>query len=1160
MARQDISTALKSFNERYASTRLNRETIENFSYQIKQFMLDIEKAINNNENEEYIKNIINLFLYRSFYSNDEYIINTNNYIDSTIKKNDVLLALIEVKKPTNKIEMVSENDINKKAFWEIVYYYLDVSRNVTGDKVVRKPDIEIRRLIITDAFTWVLIDPNDLENFCDGYLEKHFYKYKNNQLAYSNNSSKFFEDIKNYLNKCDISKKLNYVYVDLKKQLVNRTGYQQFYKLLSHEYLLKDGYRPSIKVQALNNGFYQELLYIMGLVEIKSKSNTVIKIDTKITNSFAEQVYKIYTKDKEFPESIATEKTFELIIIWLNRLLFIKLFEGQLLTFNGDDNCYYILNTQKIKNFEDLQLLFFDILGNNEREDNDFYNQFTEVPYLNSSLFERQEIERIDININELKNNPVKIKTKSILGKHIKQLPLLTYLLDFLNSYTFSSETDENTSYKEIIDASVLGLIFEKINGYKDGAVYTPSKITEYMSRNAIEKNILHRINSEMGWTCADFNEVKFNITSLPIAVKINNIINLTKVCDPAVGSGHFLVSALNRIIAVKAELGILFKYQKLERLSEVDIFVEDDVLCVVDAQGKTFKYDKNNKESQEIEETLFNEKRIIIEECLFGVDINPKAVYICQLRLWIELLKNAYYKKNVMQTLPNIDINIHTGNSLINKLDFIPGKEIGTKNNDIKKQTKKLLEQYKYAVRQYKSVSEKSDKQKIRDLIKSLKSSLYFQYVQLNFFDNEDRLKNANLYNNAFEWAFEFPELISDDGVFLGFDIILGNPPYGILNKRQNKNISISATSEQINYYKTAPQYQAANGGMLNIFRLFICRSYYLLKENGSASLIIPLAFLCDLSCSNIRNFLFKYSSLEYIEAFPERDNENKRIFESAKISVCIIEFSKRKPQNKSTTALRINSNRFVDTKITPTIITYSKIKKIDEKYLTVPLATQNEFDLIEKIASESKHCKDYSNCYTGEIDLSLDKNYISSDNLNADMIRGAQVQKYKITKDISQGELLYLKSDLYLAENSGPRSEHHNRRRIVMQGITGVNEKIRLKMALLNKGIFCANSVNYLIPADENDNLEYLLGLLNSKLLNWFFTKLSTNSNVNGYEVDNLPIKDPTRSQKEEIVRLVNRALSEEGNIYAIQEKIDDIVYQVYGLNESDIELINN
>ena len=1156
MAKKTIEDSLRLFNEKYAAIRLPDNITQEFIKLLKCYKFDISKAISENESEEHIKNITNQFLKDSLYKEDKYQINTSNYIDSTIKCNDKLLAIMEIKKPTNKSEMVKCDDINKKALWEIVYYYLSISRNVSEMKVTRIHDCEVRRLIITNTQLWVIIDAVEIEKLCDGYLEKQYYKYKNNQLTYTNDTSKFYDDMKDYFNKIDIKNKLPFICFDIDEVLKSKKCCQQLYKILSHEFLLKDGYKQIIKSHLLNDKFYQELLFIMGLVEKKGKSNTIIKINNDIKNSFAEQVYSKYINDKDEEESNAIEKTFELVIIWMNRLLFIKLFEGQLIQFNNDLSCYHILDINKIKDFNDLQNLFFNVLGKKDRENLPFYNQFSEIPYLNSSLFERQDIERKDININEIKNDFIIKKQNSVLGnKDNNKLHLLEYLIDFLNSYTFSSQVNDNakkTHKNDIIDASVLGLIFEKINGYKDGAVYTPSSITEYMSKLTLENAILKKINKDMNWNCLTFDDVKFNITNLQLAYQINNSINSLKICDPAVGSGHFLVSALNRIIAIKSYLGVLFKTGKQERLSEVDIFIEDDILCITNAQGDDFIYDKNNKASQEVQEALFNEKKLIIEECLFGVDINAKAVYICQLRLWIELLKNAYYKNNVMQTLPNIDINIKVGNSLISKIDFEANKKIGKKNNDFDKYTKNLIKEYKAAVKQYKSVSDKNEKQNIRGIINDIKN---IANMSKSIFESDSK----ELYINSFEWALEFPEIISDDGIFMGFDVILGNPPYGLINKRQNQTIGIAALSSQLDYYKDSPQYKPAKGGMLNIFRLFICRSYKLLKKGGNCSLIFPISFMGDMSCYQIRKFLLEKSTINYIEAFPERDDENRRVFESAKMSVCIVGICKEKSIKNHEINLRINRDRYINTESKVCKLSIKNIKLIDNQYLTIPLVTQSELNLLAKIAKGSRRLREYSKCYTGEIDLSIDNRFISLCKDDAPMLRGAQVQKYKIINDISQGDILYLKKNEYLSNNKNPKSEHYKYRRIIMQGITGVNEKQRLKMTITNGPIFCANSVNYLIINDENQELEFMLGLLNSKVLNWFFSRLSTNSNVNGYEIDNLPIKEANEKLRQKIIANVIEILKGSDKEDSLINNIDKIIYKIYSLNISDISLIS-
>ena len=768
--RKTIIEAIKAYDERYYRERLDFNIVNDFGKELEKYAEQINQAVKQKENEEYFKNIVNSFLKRNFYQDDRYSINTDKNIDSTIKFDGQLLALIETKKPDNKSEMLNIDSINRKGLWELIYYYLTATRDTTGVKVCMKPNTEIRRLIVTNSVEWFIFDANDIEKYCTGYLERTFFKYCNNQLTYAKDIGKFYLEIKSHFEKANVTEKLDFVHFNLNDIYKKKGEWKRLYKIFSKYYLLKNIYKPVTKAHVLNNKFYQELLYIMGLKEIKQDGKNVIIIDTEIKNSLAEQVYRKYIEDKEAPQEVAFEKTFELIIIWINRLLFIKLFEGQLVSFNSSELCYHILDNEKIESFQNLQDLFFNVLGRRERAESEFYNKFAEIPYLNSSLFEKQEIEKRNITINDLKNDLLALKANSILGsKRIKELPLLQYIIDFLNCYDFGAFASEDGVLKhgkDIIDASVLGLIFEKINGYKDGSFYTPSEITEYMTKEALERIVIKKVNQSLQWHCSSMDDLKFEIDSarnLDLYQKLNEIINSIRICDPAVGSGHFLVSALNRIIAIKAELGIIFLNGTTRLLRNYDIFVKDDTLVIEDAQGRDFVYDKNSVASQLIQETLFVEKKTIIEECLFGVDLNAKAVHICQLRLWIELLKNAYYKNGVMETLPNIDIDIKVGNSLINKLRFDIGKRVGGKDAgfvlDVSAQ--KLLREYKKNVKAYKSESNKHQKEKIKGTIDSLKENMYSQYFQLSLFEDwkvyNDEYK---LYRNALEWAIEFPEM----------------------------------------------------------------------------------------------------------------------------------------------------------------------------------------------------------------------------------------------------------------------------------------------------------------------------------------------------------------------------------------------------------------
>ena len=165
-----------------------------------------------------------------------------------------------------------------------------------------------------------------------------------------------------------------------------------------------------------------------------------------------------------------------------------------------------------------------------------------------------------------------------------------------------------------------------------------------------MRRAVVDKFNKLKGWNCADFEDLKDRIEygQREVRIEANQIINSIKICDPAVGSGHFLVSALNELIAIKSELGVLQDRQEQpKRIKDYDVRVEQDELVISDEDGDYFKYNPSDTTSQRIQEALFEEKQEIIENCLFGVDLNPKSVEICRLRLWIELLKNAYYYRN---------------------------------------------------------------------------------------------------------------------------------------------------------------------------------------------------------------------------------------------------------------------------------------------------------------------------------------------------------------------------------------------------------------------------------------------------------------------------------------------------------------------------------
>ena len=623
-------------------------------------------------------------------------------------------------------------------------------------------------------------------------------------------------------------------------------------KILSPQHLLKV-VTPNDS-NSLDDKFYKELLHIIGLEEATEDSKNIIrrkKVNRNTASLIELTIDALLTEDPlhriqdqsifgENKEERAFNISLELCITWINRILFLKLLEGQLVTYHQGNKDYRFLNTEMINDFDELFKLFHKVLAINIADRTDSIKaKYGKVPYLNSSLFEISELEDLTIKINSLDNSAqLEFINRTILKGILKsadKLPTLNYLFQFLDAYDFASEGTEEVQEdnKTIINASVLGTVFEKINGYKEGSFFTPGFITMYMCKQSIRLAVVEKFNevlSEKGNNLFDkFEDVK-NYTSRLFktqeVLKANEIINSLRICDPAVGSGHFLVSSLNEIIAVKAELGILADNNG-NSISGYEIEIVNDELIITDPKGNIFEYKLNDgkpisKEIQRLQKTLFHEKQNIIENCLFGVDINPNSVKICRLRLWIELLKNAYYKEDTeyleLETLPNIDINIKCGNSLISRFKINSDltkalKSIkydinayrgfvndykNEKNRDVKRGLQKIIDgikndfktniddPFKLKISKARAVvtnvmSELNRKQQWGEKTpKELKDKLEKATKKLAKLEAEKELILGNvIYKNAFEWRFEFPEVINNKGEFEGFDVIIANPPY---------------------------------------------------------------------------------------------------------------------------------------------------------------------------------------------------------------------------------------------------------------------------------------------------------------------------------------------------------------------------------------------
>ena len=280
--------------------------------------------------------------------------------------------------------------------------------------------------------------------------------------------------------------------------------------------------------------------------------------------------------------------------------------------------------------------------------------------------------------------------------------------------------------------------------------------------------------------------------------------------------------------------------------------------------------------------------------------------------------------------------------------------------------------------------------------------------------------------------------------------------------------------------------------------------------------------------------------------------------MFNNAKISVCILTML-AKANKKCVFNLRINTDRFVDFAIESGQLSYSDINRMDSRYLTIPLSSPKDLNIIRSLFAKSRKFSEFGKCNTGEIDMTFCKAAFTKNPNDIRMIRGANLDRYIVKETMSQGETFFLNSDkLNSIKEVG--DSLFSESRIVMQGITGVNERIRLKMTI-SKNSLCANSVNYCSFKKES-NLYLYLGLFNSKLLNYIFKQFSTNSNVNGYEVDNLPIVLPIPPVIGTLASSIIEAkvIEENADTSTLENEIDKQVYHLYGLTYDEVLIVDS
>lgn len=717
-------------------------------------------------------------------------------------------------------------------------------------------------------------------------------------------------------------------------------------------------------------------------------------------------------------------------------------------------------------------------------------------------------------------------------------------------------------------------------------------------------------------------------------------------------GSGHFLVSALNVMLSIYDELNLFDEEFYLE--------VQNDEILITGRKGEFIEYKRPSTPKDKahlIQQELFHTKKDIIENNLFGVDINPNSCEITKLRLWIELLKHSFYQSfddgnyHDLKTLPNIDINIKCGNSLVSY--FETGKSLSHYPN-----IKERINKYKRIVKDYKE-GFYTDKSHINQEIKNLKISFknfcfadkfkkemkgfndkcekyskkygnflavddenlkFFVSANLTLFDFDEKeatkefanLKKEydNIFNlesnHPFEWRFEFPEILDDDGNFKGFDLIIGNPPY--IRQEELKELK-PHLAKNYKVYK----------GTSDIYTYFYELGFNVLKDNGVLSYITSNKYTRAGYGEALREFLLKnVKVLEYT------DLNGIKVFDSATVDTSILCFEKSKSKDNKFKYLAL-SNEILKT-CAYDIGLYKDFAEFSQNSLSKESFTfsdENTSALKAKIERIGTPLKEWQglNIYRGILTGYNEAFIITTEKRNEilanckdeaekertaklirKMLRGRDIKRYSyewaglwvINAHNGYKNQNGEKVEAINIENYPSLKKHFDEfypqlEKRADKGLTPYNlrncayieeferEKIVYSEIVRKPQFYLDTKLNFYAEATSfiltGENLKYLIAFLNNDFVAFIFKTFYAGGNLgeNGFRykkafLEKLPMpKINSKNQKlaDELINLVDEILKakeqdKNANTQELENKINSLVYKLYNLTEEEIKII--
>jgi len=677
----------------------------------------------------------------------------------------------------------------------------------------------------------------------------------------------------------------------------------------------------------------------------------------------------------------------------------------------------------------------------------------------------------------------------------------------------------------ETCDPGEVFLATDKGERRASGSYYTPNHIVDYIVQKTVGpvcKQVSDELTSEIDTARSQLRRARGRNRELleqkiaALRADFDDRLMRLKVLDPAMGSGHFLLRACQ--------------------------YLAEEIAT------NPHTSDPRGEHLQSDESTLTFWKRRVVEHCLYGVDLNPLAVELAKVALWLETAAINY-------PLTFLDHHLRCGNSLVGAqaaaVGNLPGMEaLPLFEQHVSSRLPAVLDGLKLIVdKPSDTVDEVKEKAKIfRTVVDAIRKpflAVADLWCATYFLDRADQitpdqygsaLQTIGLQNNhartrrepwfqkalevahrsdvsCFHWELEFPEVFFDqtgrrEGA--GFDIVIGNPPYDVLSEKEIGRDLVDLKE----FLKGQPVFGPSFRGKNNLYKLFVCRAIDLLCGGGRMGFITPMAVLGDEQAAEIRRLVLGVGAFTSVDAFPQKDDPTRRVFPEAKLSTgvfTLIKTANEAAKNGSFVS-RVHPAQYIETNSPSLSLSTFQIPLYDPSNLTVVSCSQQDWDLAVRIMQSGRMIRlgDVAEFFQGEVNETNERargSFVEDATRGKLVTRGACICLY-VPRPASQGTDLYLDVPRFL-QGKGPdtKAYHHQHRRIGLQESCPQNNFRRIIAAAIPRGEFCNHKVNYLPEFASSLPLEFNLAILNSKLSDWYFRLGSTNAAVSHYQLYNLP-----------------------------------------------------